>query len=368
MAETKQRSSPTSQTSPSPFEVVIGGTPLKDVESQESVALLELPSPTSAAMGHSTLASGCQNMKLGPILSCMLYSTCSVSMVLSNKSLASSYNDLIDGDLNILLVFFQAIVAVAAVDVCKRSSWVEYPAFNWRTALQWAPVNVFFCLMLFTGMASLQHNTVPMVTVFKNVANIFTTFGDWYFYRSPVSFLVILSFLVMLGGACAAAKHDAEITPLGIFWMIANCLCTAGYVLYMKHATQSIKLSKWGMVFYNNLLAMVFLLPMAVFRGEASTFLKTPAIHTLGYLSKNVYAGFVGFFLNFASLTCVQATGPTTYAIVGSLNKIPTTIIGYFLFKTVITHQTWFFIGINILGGFIYSYAKIREKQRNEQK
>ena len=37
---------------------------------------------------------------------------------------------------------------------------------------------------------------------------------------------------------------------------------------------------------------------------------------------------FVGFFLNLATLWCVQNNTATTYAIVGSLNKIPLAFVG----------------------------------------
>jgi len=295
---------------------------------------------------------------------CMMYSSCSVGMVLVNKSLASSYNHLIDGSLNILLVVFQAITAVIAVEFCKKMNWVEYPPFNMRTAMKWAPVNILFCLMLFTGMASLQHNNVPMVTVFKNVTNIFITAGDVYFFKSPVEKMAMLAFGIMLGGAIAAAWYDLYITGAGLFWMVANCLATSGYVLYLKFATKTLKLSKFGMVFYNNVLCSLFLLPVASAMGEVRIFLSTPAIHTLDYFLKNVFAGFVGFFLNFASLNCVQITGPTTYAIVGSLNKIPITFFGWLMFSSTITPQTWFFIAISMFGGFLYSYAKISEGRK----
>lgn len=45
-----------------------------------------------------------------------------------------SYNHLIDGDLNILLVVVQAVVAILCVEICKYMRWVEYPNFNMRTA------------------------------------------------------------------------------------------------------------------------------------------------------------------------------------------------------------------------------------------
>lgn len=40
----------------------------------------------------------------------------------------------------------------------------------------------------------------------------------------------------------------------GYVWMSANCFATASYVLTMKFATRTMKLPKFGMVFYNNLL------------------------------------------------------------------------------------------------------------------
>jgi len=304
------------------------------------------------------------------ISSCALYCFCSVSMVLVNKSLASSYNGFLEtgSNLNFFLVVFQAVVAVVAVQFCKVMNWVEYPSFNVKTAIEWAPVNLFFCAMLFTGMASLQYNSVPMVTVFKNIANIGIAIGDFYWFGNKVGRLVVVAFGVMLGGALLAAKNDREVSGIALFWMVANCLTTAGYVLYMKFATKNVKLSKFGMVFYNNVLCVVFLLPVTLANGEMNTFLKTRAIHTVDYLAKNSFAGFIGFFLNFASLNCVENTGPTTYAIVGSMNKIPTAILGWFLFDSVISPQGWVFMSLSMFGGFLYSYAKISGNMKVDEK
>mmetsp|Transcript_19251 Transcript_19251/g.54601 ORF Transcript_19251/g.54601 Transcript_19251/m.54601 type:complete len:381 (+) Transcript_19251:283-1425(+) len=298
-----------------------------------------------------------------PTTACLMYSFCSVSMVLTNKSLASSYNHLIDGDLNLLLVVFQAIVAVVAVEGCKKMKWVEYPPITWQLVKQWAPVNIFFCLMLFTGMASLEHNSVPIVTIFKNVTNIVTFCGDYIFFEAKVETLVILAFAVMLSGAVAAAWHDMSVSWAGVMWMACNCLSTSAYVLYMKFATKHVKIPKFGMVFLNNLLCIGFLLPAATLRGETSIFFRTTDLHTLDYTSKNLFAGLIGFFLNFASLNCVAATGPTTYAIVGAMNKIPVAFLGYILFDNVISQETWAFIAVSMTGGFLYSYAKISSKK-----
>jgi len=318
---------------------------------------------------HSSSNNGDTKSKWKVISACTLQTACSCSMVLLNKHLASSYNHHLDPgvDLNVSLVVFQAFVAVVSVWFCKHMNWIEdYGVFQWRTAKLWAPVNLLFCGMLFSGMASLQHNTVPMVTVFKNVANIFITYGDWHYFNTPVEFLVKLAFGIMLAGACCAAIHDVHVTPLGMFWMMVNCLTTAGYVLYMKFATNTVKLSKFGMVYYNNVLCIAFLLPGALVRGEWQAFMDTDELHTNGYLLWNVFAGALGFLLNFSSLHCVAVTGPTTYAIVGSLNKIPVSLFGYLLFKATISRDTWFFMSVSLAGGFLYSYAKIISSNKKE--
>lgn len=217
-------------------------------------------------------------------------------------------------------------------------------------------------------MASLEHNSVPMVTVFKNITNIMTTVGDCIIYGATVEFLVIAAFGIMLAGAVMAARNDSSVDQMGLFWMLANCLCTSGYVLYLKFATKSVKLSKFGMVFYNNVLCTLFLFPVAVMNGEFSTFLGTNALHTVDYAVKNAFAGFVGFFLNFASLNCVAQTGPTTYAMIGSLNKVPIAIFGYVIFDSAISEETWTFISISLMGGILYTIAKLRAGRKKSGK
>jgi hypothetical protein len=148
-----------------------------------SVSENHVSSTTVATSEQSRKANQSSNRRGKVLTACALQTFCSCSMVLVNKQLASSYNHLLPSDtrlanLNILLVVFQAFVAAVCVELCKAVKWVEYPNFEFRTAKLWAPVNLLFCIMLLSGMASLQHNTVPMVTVFKNIANIFITIGS----------------------------------------------------------------------------------------------------------------------------------------------------------------------------------------------
>ena len=120
------------------------------------------------------------------------------------------------------------------------------------------------------------------------------------------------------------------------------------------------RLSKFELVFYNNVLCALFLFPVSIINGEFKTFMSTPVLHSVGYAVKNGLAGFVGFFLNLASLNCIAQTGPTTYAMIGSLNKVPIAFMWYYIFDSKISTETWTRLCISLLGGILYAVAKLR--------
>jgi GDP-mannose transporter len=76
----------------------------------------------------------------------------------------------------------------------------------------------------------------------------------------------------------------------------------------------------------------------------------------------NGLAGFFGFYLNFASLWCISTTSATTYAIVGSLNKVPITAIGFYFFNAKMTEEGIWFVVLATLGGFLYAYSKLPKR------
>jgi GDP-mannose transporter len=112
------------------------------------------------------------------------------------------------------------------------------------------------------------------------------------------------------------------------------------------------------MVYYNNLLSVILLLPFCIFRGEFNAFFD-PDFSSSKFWIINTLAGFFGFYLNFASLWCISSTSATTYAIIGSLNKIPITGFGFIFFDAKMTQEGIYFVIMATLGGFLYAYSKL---------
>ncbi len=62
---------------------------------------------------------------------------------------------------------------------------------------QWLPVNILFILMLYTSFKTFEYLSVPLVTIFKNLTNVATAVGEWYFFRERVSLGIFVSLSIM---------------------------------------------------------------------------------------------------------------------------------------------------------------------------
>ena len=335
----------------------------KEVDVEASTPFVEKSSSTEEAQSSGN-KGGDYNQG---VLSICMYVICSVGMVLANKAISGYMDPEVKMRIpQISIINFQCFVAVMLVEFAKWRKWVEYDDFDAKTAKAWLPLNILFIGMLLTGFLSLVHNNVPMVTVFKNLTNVLTVGGDALFYGENVTKVTALSLFVMVMGAVLSSTADLEFSFLGYMWMSLNCLFTSGYVLYMRYVSTSMNLSRFGMVYYNNVISMALLTPLAIMMNEIPA-LMDPEIMTPNFMISNVLAGFLGFYLNFASLWCVGATSATTYAIVGSVSKVPTTILGAIIFETVMTNEGVMYVTMATIGGGLYAMGKILEKKNKSR-
>ena len=111
-------------------------------------------------------------------------------------------------------------------------------------------------------------------------------------------------------------------------------------------------------VYYNNILSLPFVCVLAVIFGEPQRLatdpsFMSPSFHTVAGLSC-----IVSFTISYATLWFLSTTTPTTYGLVGSLNKIPVAIVGMVLFKTVYSTANIASIGVGLLAGVLFVRAK----------
>jgi len=268
-----------------------------------------------------------------------------------------------------LIYIFDAILS----DKTKNSWKMKIPAFRVRTCILWLPVNIFFLTMLYSGFITLNKVSVSLVSVCKNVTNVFTTMGDRLLFGEPVSLRVIFALMLMILAAYIGAADELyinndEFNVVAAIAMSVNCLSTSAYGLQIKMSQKKTKLSPYGCTFYNALAATPICFFWTLSTGELQQFISHPGLTEPRFLFSLIMSSLIGFGIGFSVFWCISATSPTTYAMVGAANKIPLSLMGIVLFSEPITVPRVLFISVGLLAGIVYAHAKALLKEQSAKK
>jgi GDP-mannose transporter len=106
--------------------------------------------------------------------------------------------------------------------------------------------------MIYTGTWAIKYLSIPVYTIFKNLTIILIAYGEVLWFGGKVTRMALFSFgLIVLSSIIAAwadinhaisnythshTEAHAQMTTLnaGYLWMMANCICSATYVLSMR--------------------------------------------------------------------------------------------------------------------------------------
>lgn len=301
-------------------------------------------------------------MRNQSLLSGIAYCLSSCSMILLNKVVLSSYNF----DAGISLMLYQNLVSVVIVTALSLFGVITTEPLSWKLIRVWFPVNVIFVGMLVTSMFSLKYINVAMVTILKNVTNIITALGEIYLFSKHHNSKVWAALFLMIISAICGGVTDLSFHAVGYSWQILNCFLTASYSLTLrklmdvaKHSTKSGNLNEFSMVLLNNLLSLPLGLLLIFIFNEWQYLYTTPIIRSPMFWIVSTSSGFLGLAISFTSMWFLQQTGPTTYSLVGSLNKIPLSVAGILLFKVPTSFENLLSILFGLFAGVFFAKAKM---------
>ncbi len=81
------------------------------------------------------------------VTSCLVYSLFSMSMVLVNKLVVTTFGF----KLAFSLLFFQSLCAVGMALGGRAVGFISFEDLKWPNMKRWIPINILFCVMLLTG-------------------------------------------------------------------------------------------------------------------------------------------------------------------------------------------------------------------------
>lgn len=118
------------------------------------------------------------------------------------------------------------------------------------------PVSFLLVGMIYSSAKALQFLTVPVYTIFKNLAIIVTAYGEHLIFGTDVSATILLSFGFMVLSSVVAAWADIQaaidgmhgndtskavsVRGVGYAWMAINVFCTSAFLLRMRRSMKSL--------------------------------------------------------------------------------------------------------------------------------
>ena len=303
-----------------------------------------------------------------PVVAGLCYCGASMSMVLMNKHVLSSF----DYSCTNSILLLQNVVSVLFVVLGNAFGLMKTEQMRMDIVRTWLPVNAIFVGMIWTGFFSLKYLGVPMVTVLKNFTNVIIILGDKFIFGKVHSQGVWFTILLLFASVVCGGSTDVAFSLVGYTWQFLNCCFTAAYSLTLRGVMDKVKklvknprgLDEFSMVLYNNVLSIPFVVVLMVTDGEVPKFAYELRQQTTMFFIAAGLSGVLGFAISIASLWFLSRTSATTFSITGSLNKIPTVIFGYFFFATVTSFWNLLSVAFGLGAGLCFTAAKLKEAQQ----
>ena len=118
------------------------------------------------------------------------------------------------------------------------------------------------------------------------------------------------------------------------------------------------RLDEFSMVFYNNLLSLPLIFAVMTAQGELQRLPHQPDLYNPRFLIIASLTGIVSFGISFSVLWFLSTTTPTTFSLVGSMNKIPVSIIGLLLFESGWSLPNLASVLVGLASGVMFVIAK----------
>ncbi|XP_049379519.1 GDP-mannose transporter GONST1-like isoform X3 [Solanum stenotomum] len=303
----------------------------------------------------------------------------SFSMKAANRNDENLENGMLERDIEksvrsnkgISLMVYQNFVSVVVVSSLRVFGIITTEPLTWRLIRVWLPVNVIFVGMLITSMFSLKYINVAMVTVLKNVTNVITAVGEMYLFNKTHDNKVWTALFLMIISAVTGGITDLSFHAIGYTWQIINCFLTASYSLTLrrvmdtaKQVTKSGNLDEFSMVLLNNTLSLPLGILLILLFNEVDYLSRTPLLQLPIFWLVTTFSGLLGLAISFTSMWFLHQTSATTYSLVGSLNKIPLSVAGIFLFHVSTSLENSASILFGLLAGVFFARAKMQDKSQ----
>ncbi|CAM9139337.1 unnamed protein product [Ectocarpus fasciculatus] len=291
----------------------------------------------------------------------MAYSLCSSTLLLANKT------SILHLPRPAIVNSIQIIFSIGFM-LCLKLFGIEIDQLEWSKAKNYFVYVAAFTISRYSNMKALQHSNVETVIVFRACAPLAVSVVEYLFMgRSFPSVRTCASLTVVCIGAAVYCYADSEFSVHGVkaySWVFVYFVLLIFEMTYCKRLTSAAKMrSKWGPVFYCNVLAVIPTLLLAYATGEISNLSGAVAdMSIVGYLVI-LFSCIGGTCIGYVVWIVIDLVSATTYTLVGVVNKFFTGLLNVLLWDKHSTPTGLAAMFICLGASAFYEQAPMRTKR-----
>lgn len=271
-----------------------------------------------------------------------VYSISSIATFDLNKYIMKK----MDFNMEFLLVTLQCIIIVYII---MMQSLISKVHIRYSQHKKWYLLSILLTSMMLTGMKAIRYFPPTLFTIYKNTAIIITAFAELYFFGRQVTWIALISFLVMIFSSLFGNSID-KVELAGYLWMAANVISTTAYVLYLKKLMALDLSTRTESVLFTNLLSAPLTMLLSLL-FDTYTF---PPI-SLKLVILIVLSGVTAYLTSFSTAWAMKVLSSTSYSMIGALNKLALSATGFILFDEKYSNKKMMSLLIGIIASLIYS-------------
>jgi solute carrier family 35 (GDP-fucose transporter), member C1 len=317
----------------------------------------------------------------------------SITMVLANKWVLRVVDSA-----PLFFLWIQIVIAVVLMTVCQYFNLIHFTKPSAAGSMQFMPaLNINKSRRLWRLIAvnviGLTFNTYCLAYIDASIYQVarslilpLTVIMQFVILNEKSSPSIIVSCAIVCSGFLVGLFMDSHdngvnssqsatsvIDLRGILFGVLSSFTTAYHSIVIKRSLDVCEGNTLELVWYNNALSAIALLPLIVLTGEVNGFSYwlydsyNDSHAMFVFLVGSLLTGFFGFLINLAGFLQIKITSPVTHMISSAVRGVLQTILAVWFFHDILTTSRVTGIVLILLGSSLYTWFKASASHQHSQ-
>lgn len=250
-------------------------------------------------------------------------------------------------------------LSAAFVITCPKLLLTGFSKVSLRDVLLYALEASLFALSLYANLQALMRTGVGTVIVGRSAVPLITFIFEAMLaaevrfrtmIRSVLSLIGVITFSTLYAATDGRVHMKSRIDA---FWLTFWIFLVACQMIFGKWLISTVPLGRWERVFYTNSCALPFMLALS--QKELVEIYRTRSLISSSTVGLVLISCFVGIGISYSSWRLRELVSPTTFGLVGVVNKMVTVCVSALIWPESFSLQGIVAITGCVLSALLYS-------------